>query len=300
MYSKKKIKKLIENLLDDTINADEHRKAHNKIENILNFLREKEIREEIERRWEEIEKQKRDIWQNFMDEINKDKDILGGEQFIGLKQEGYENLYGIRQDFIYEPTKGEALTSKELIDIYNRLVPNATEDEKENLKNIWKGSNFEKQKQGISAVKKAIDLKKKQTACFTKIFSICTSNDNKVKSKSVKLIRLGTKIGFDGLFKRNTKAWKKQWDMANVVIKNDLETAKTIRFNMYHLMICAPQEPGISVPARSLSGEGYRGHIFWDADIFILPLSACTRSALSNPGSLPLCGDSLNGSAPPP
>jgi hypothetical protein len=58
MFSKKEIKKLIENLLDETIDGVEYKKTLSRIENILNFLREKEIREEIERRWEKVEKQK--------------------------------------------------------------------------------------------------------------------------------------------------------------------------------------------------------------------------------------------------
>ena len=101
MYSKKKIKKLIENLLDDTINADEHKEALNKIENILNFLREKEIREEIERKWQEIEKQK-------------------SESFISDVHEYTENLSSIEIESITKTRSGIEISftfNKQLVKI---------------------------------------------------------------------------------------------------------------------------------------------------------------------------------------
>jgi trehalose/maltose hydrolase-like predicted phosphorylase len=46
------------------------------------------------------------------------------------------------------------------------------------------------------------------------------------------------------------------------------------RFNAYHLRSAAPQEPYTSIPARTLTGRGYEGHIFWDAEVFMLPFFA--------------------------
>lgn len=30
-------------------------------------------------------------------------------------------------------------------------------------------------------------------------------------------------------------------------------------------------DPSVSVGAKGLTGEGYKGHVFWDTEIFILP-----------------------------
>jgi len=57
MFSEEEIKLMIENLLDETINIDDYNDSIKKIENVLNVLREKEIREEIKKRWEELEKE---------------------------------------------------------------------------------------------------------------------------------------------------------------------------------------------------------------------------------------------------
>ncbi|MCY7337937.1 MAG: HAD-IA family hydrolase [Chamaesiphon sp.] len=37
----------------------------------------------------------------------------------------------------------------------------------------------------------------------------------------------------------------------------------------------------VSVPAKTLSGFGYRGHIFWDTEIFILPFFTFTQPAIA-------------------
>jgi trehalose/maltose hydrolase-like predicted phosphorylase len=44
-------------------------------------------------------------------------------------------------------------------------------------------------------------------------------------------------------------------------------------------MASVPEEGEAPVGARGLTGEGYRGHVFWDADTFTLPFLAATRPA---------------------
>jgi trehalose/maltose hydrolase-like predicted phosphorylase len=45
-----------------------------------------------------------------------------------------------------------------------------------------------------------------------------------------------------------------------------------LRFALFHLMQMASwHDHRVSVAAKGLSGEGYRGHVFWDTEIFIQP-----------------------------
>ena len=37
----------------------------------------------------------------------------------------------------------------------------------------------------------------------------------------------------------------------------------------------------VSVPAKTLSGLGYRGHVFWDTEIFILPFFTLTQPTIA-------------------
>jgi beta-phosphoglucomutase family hydrolase len=68
-------------------------------------------------------------------------------------------------------------------------------------------------------------------------------------------------------------AWKKIWDKADIFIGGDRLAQKLVRLHIYHLM-CTTSHHTINIdcgiPARGLTGEAYRGHIFWD-EMYILP-----------------------------
>jgi len=125
-----------------------------------------------------------------------------------------------------------------------------------------------------------IKLKKNETVCITKIVSLYTSR--RIKPKDLKRTVLNSicqkqKVGFEKLLKRNIESWNKKWNIADIKIKSDKESEKAIRFNICHMLICGP-ERGLetSIGARTLSGEGYRGHVFWDMEIFMLPFFVFT------------------------
>jgi len=116
-----------------------------------------------------------------------------------------------------------------------------------------------------------VKLNKGQAAVFTKIFSINASMNANVKQHTMNSIRKNLKLGFDKILDRHSGAWLDRWKMADVIIKGSPEMQKAVRFNIYHLLIASPDDQNVSVGARTLSGEGYRGHIFWDAEVFIMP-----------------------------
>ena len=118
-------------------------------------------------------------------------------------------------------------------------------------------------------------LGKGETICFTKIFSIHTSrhtSHRKLRNISTKELSRAKNIGFEGLLERHIDAWHKRWEAADVRIEGDRDIEKALRFNMYHLMIAGSEtDENVSIGAKTLSGHGYRGHVFWDTEIFILP-----------------------------
>jgi len=65
--------------------------------------------------------------------------------------------------------------------------------------------------------------------------------------------------------------WAEFWDTADVRIDGSAAATQALRFNIYHLRIAADHDPKVSVGARTLSGRGYGGHVFWDVEIFMLP-----------------------------
>lgn len=77
---------------------------------------------------------------------------------------------------------------------------------------------------------------------------------------------------FDGLLDDHARAWAERWRRADVEIDGAPGIERALRFALYHLIGTAnPDDPRSSVGARGLSGEAYRGHVFWDTEIFLAP-----------------------------
>ncbi|MBC1420431.1 glycoside hydrolase family 65 protein [Listeria seeligeri] len=75
------------------------------------------------------------------------------------------------------------------------------------------------------------------------------------------------------LKKETDLAWEKFWKQTGVEIKSTNTFDQfALDFASYHLEIMTPKDDiRCSVGAKGLTGEGYKGHVFWDTEIFILP-----------------------------
>jgi trehalose/maltose hydrolase-like predicted phosphorylase len=72
------------------------------------------------------------------------------------------------------------------------------------------------------------------------------------------------------------KAWKNAWASSNVVIEGNREADFSLRYSIYELLALAPTKYVTSIPARGLSGQTYKGAIFWDTEMFMLPFFLLT------------------------
>jgi kojibiose phosphorylase len=76
---------------------------------------------------------------------------------------------------------------------------------------------------------------------------------------------------------RHIGAWNSRWRGAEVEIEGDEDAERAIRFACYHLISAAnPENEHVSIGARALTGPAYKGHVFWDTEIFLLPFYALT------------------------
>jgi len=125
-----------------------------------------------------------------------------------------------------------------------------------------------------------LKLRKRQMAVITKVFYIGFCADkktqlNKLKKSSKTKFNKAYRSKFTTLFDKHQQEWRKLWDVADIVIAGTADIQKNLRFNIFHMLICGHADEGFSgIGARTLSGEGYRGHVFWDAEIFMLPFYA--------------------------
>jgi len=86
-------------------------------------------------------------------------------------------------------------------------------------------------------------------------------------------------VGFDALLAEHRSTWAQRWEDAGVVIEGDPEAELAARFAVFHLLSAAGDRGETAVGARGLTGRAYAGHVFWDADVFVLPALAALRPA---------------------
>lgn len=89
---------------------------------------------------------------------------------------------------------------------------------------------------------------------------------------------LQTKSSHDHIHTESETTWAENWAVSDVVIEGDPEAQLATRFSLFQLLIAAPRnDERVSIGAKTLSGHGYRGHVFWDTDIFVLPFFTFTQ-----------------------
>lgn len=84
--------------------------------------------------------------------------------------------------------------------------------------------------------------------------------------------------GYEELLAVHTKAFAKLWKYAKVDIKGaSPEVEASLCFAQYHLFGMTPFDTAeFSVGSKALTGEGYKGHVFWDTDLFVMPFFTST------------------------
>jgi len=91
------------------------------------------------------------------------------------------------------------------------------------------------------------------------------------------LLHRAADAGFDRLLAEQRSAWAARWADADILIEGDPEMQRAVRFALFELMAQAPDRGEAAIGARGLTGFKYRGHVFWDTDVFALPFLAATR-----------------------
>jgi trehalose/maltose hydrolase-like predicted phosphorylase len=96
-------------------------------------------------------------------------------------------------------------------------------------------------------------------------------------SGAVDTVDRATALGFERLLGDHRAEWAARWADCDVVIEGDDALQQAVRFALFHLHGAAGDAGEAAVGARGLTGSAYRGHVFWDADVFVLPFLVATR-----------------------
>lgn len=77
---------------------------------------------------------------------------------------------------------------------------------------------------------------------------------------------------YDRLLEANNREWEQYWAVADVILEGDEQAQLGLRYSLYQLRInVLPNDSRYSIAAKGLTGFGYRGHIFHDTEIYMLP-----------------------------
>ncbi len=118
-----------------------------------------------------------------------------------------------------------------------------------------------------------------QVACLDRAVSVIRSDTRDVDPASEARKRLGgaRQLGWRDVLARHRAAWFDRWDCSDVEIDGDTAAQQALRFAVYHLNGAAnPEDERVSIAARALTGTDYRGHVFWDTEIYLLPFYTLT------------------------
>lgn len=92
-----------------------------------------------------------------------------------------------------------------------------------------------------------------------------------------KIVIKAKKKGCSYWFKSQQRYLKSFWEVSKISICGDKEVEDTINYNIFQLNASMGKKEFSSICAKGLSGEGYEGHCFWDAEVFIAPFFLLTQ-----------------------
>ncbi len=115
------------------------------------------------------------------------------------------------------------------------------------------------------------------------IFSVVfTTNDcENPLEKAVYTVKNACALGYEKAKQAHREKWERLWLNSRVFVEGDTEAQQVqqaLDYSIYHLHCIAPRySRSMSIPARGLSGQTYKGAIFWDTEMFMLDFFLCTE-----------------------
>ncbi len=90
-------------------------------------------------------------------------------------------------------------------------------------------------------------------------------------AEAASLMRAAREKGFEGLCEAQRRAWRDLWESAYASVTGDRALSEAFVMDQWVLTESVGADGIFSVAAKGLSGEGYEGHAFWDAEMYVFP-----------------------------
>ncbi len=127
-----------------------------------------------------------------------------------------------------------------------------------------------------------VDVQANTEFTMEKYASFTTSIDqdcqNNYVSYGLEILKQAVENGYENELQRSAQKWLEYWDEVNIEIEGDDFTLLSVRYAQYQLRVnCPMHDERMNIGAKGLSGEGYKGHTFWDTELFMLPYFIFTQ-----------------------
>ncbi len=115
-----------------------------------------------------------------------------------------------------------------------------------------------------------------ETFIFEKLVHIYSSHETPKPYEAARTDAVFN-ISYDQVLEQSTKHWDDYWLNHRILVDSaNSKDQEALDFALYHMKIMLPNDSSssdkrFSIGAKGLTGEGYKGHIFWDTEIFLLP-----------------------------
>lgn len=92
-------------------------------------------------------------------------------------------------------------------------------------------------------------------------------------SASLRQLEMCAQQSYDQLLAASTENWRQWWQKRRITVNGgEAHDQQALDYALYHLRIMTPaHDERSSIAAKGLTGEGYKGHVFWDTEVFLLP-----------------------------
>lgn len=132
-----------------------------------------------------------------------------------------------------------------------------------------------------------------QTLTLEKLASVFTDRDREASVDGLPISPEGRadehlpqlrETGYLNALNRSATVWGRDvWDRCGVEIETEeAADCQAVRFAQYHLTSMAPtNDDRVGIGAKGLTGEGYKGHTFWDTELYILPYFTYCRPSIA-------------------
>jgi len=88
--------------------------------------------------------------------------------------------------------------------------------------------------------------------------------------------------GFEELLGGQQEYLDDFWRRSDVEIYGPYpKVQQLIRWNLFQIIQASSRAEGAGIPAKGLTGQGYEGHYFWDAEIYVLPFLIYTSPRIA-------------------